>query len=104
MCGFVFGGEMRGEMGMRRGWWQRTGLRREEPPIACQDCDGNIIPFSNLAHQGCDAVIMVLSESIELLGKIESDNGDSAAGLVQNSLFNVGVGGHDCVYWATTAS
>ena len=50
-------------------------LRRKIPTSASQDGDINVIAGGDFTHQAAEAVIKVLGQSIELLGKVEGDDG-----------------------------
>lgn len=51
-------------------------LRREIAASARQDGDVDVVTGGDFAHQAAEAVVVVLGEGIELLGLIESDDGD----------------------------
>lgn len=53
-------------------------LRREISAFSCQDSDEDVIAAGDLTHKAGDPVVKILGKCIELLGDIESDNGNFA--------------------------
>lgn len=65
--------------------------RGEKAAVACKDCDGDVVACGDLVQQDRDSIIVVLGESIELLGEVEGDYRDGAAGAEGYCLLDFGL-------------
>ena len=72
-----------------------SDLRAEEPAFRGQDCDEDAVVFGDLAEQLGDAEVVVLGHGIELLLKVECNDGSVAASFVEDCLLGGWIAGHD---------
>ncbi len=70
-------------------------LRREEAAFGGDYGDEDAIVGGDLAHELGDAEVVVLGHGIELLGEVQSDDGDLATGLVEDRFLRSCDAGHD---------
>lgn len=69
-------------------------LRRKEAACSCQDGDEDVIALGDLSHLLAQFPVVITTQSVELLGPVEGDDGHSV--LVGDGDF-LGWGSHFCV-------